>query len=352
MDLDTVPTKFARSLLSLASEQGYDSQGILKVAGIGFNPMNSRSPGYQATMSAMQYTRLYQQVVSLLQDQAFGLMLGKAMTPGAFRMLCYCIIGCENLGAAIKRACEFFRTFYDADAQIHLDTRRDNAIVGYASVKKGFAGERVDTADLYSLSVWHRFFCWLIGSTIELKEVRFSGQAPGHKTRVQKYQELFGCQVYYGQLRDEFVFDTRYLKYPIVHNERSLKEFLRTAPYPLMVMNKARDEGSLVARVRAMIGKDFSQGFPGFEQITEALNMSAPTLRRRLKREGTTFQKLKDESRCEAACAYLSNSELSINAVAALMGFTDPSAFHRCFKKWTGMTPGEYRVTERDNPNH
>ena len=263
-------------------------------------------------------------------------------------MLCYCIIGCENLGKAISRACEFFRTFYDADAQIHLDTRRESAIVGYSSVKKGFAGERVDVADLYRLSIWHRLFCWLIGGSIDLKEVRFAGQAPTDKSRVAKYQQLFGCQVYYGQLRDEFVFDTRYLNFPLVHNERSLKDFLRAAPYPLMVMSNARDDGSLVARVRAMIGQDFSQGFPSFERITEALNMSAPTLRRRLKKEGTTFQQLKDECRRDAACAYLSNSELSINAVAALMGFTDPSAFHRCFKKWTSMTPGEFRQVERD----
>ena len=74
--------------------------------------------------------------------------------------------------------------------------------------------------------------------------------------------------------------------------------------------------------------------------------MSAPTLRRRLKKEGTTFQQLKDECRRDASMGYLSNPDLSINAVAALMGFTDPSAFHRSFKKWTGLTPGEYRQQE------
>ena len=72
--------------------------------------------------------------------------------------------------------------------------------------------------------------------------------------------------------------------------------------------------------------------------------MSAPTLRRRLKREGTTFQQLKDQCRREAAQEYLARADLSINAVASQLGFTDPSAFHRSFKKWTGQTPGEYRA--------
>jgi AraC-like DNA-binding protein len=96
-----------------------------------------------------------------------------------------------------------------------------------------------------------------------------------------------------------------------------------------------------------MMGHDFSNGFPGFETISSALSMSAPTLRRRLKREGTTFQQLKDTVRCEAAKLSLDRPEFSINEVALQMGFTDPSAFHRSFKKWTGQTPGQFRASRR-----
>jgi AraC-like DNA-binding protein len=78
--------------------------------------------------------------------------------------------------------------------------------------------------------------------------------------------------------------------------------------------------------------------------------MSAPTLRRRLKREGTTFQQLKDDARCEADKLCLNRQELSINEVALQMGFTDPSAFHRSFKKWTGQTPGQFRTSLRRKP--
>lgn len=347
MDAETVPTRFARSLLNLLVERGYDYSGILEAAGIHFDPMDSRSPGYLDQISAMQYTRLYQHVLSMLQDETFGLMLGRGVTPGAFRMMCYCILGCDNLGKAIRRACEFYRTFFHGEARMFIDAQREYASVGYRGRQDEVGHDyEVGAADVYGLSVWHRFYCWLIGNTIELTEVHFRGRAPDSEERREKYEQLFGCPVLYRRQRDEFVFETRYLSYPLVHTEESLKEFLRSAPYPLMVMSRNSDDGSLVARVRAMIGHDFSQGFPSFERITEALNMSAPTLRRRLKKEGKTFQQIKDECRSDAAMAYLSNSDLSINAVAALMGFTDPSAFHRCFKKWTGMTPGEYRLTE------
>ena len=348
MDADSLPTKFARSLLSLVEERGYDYRAILEFSGIDFNPMDAKSPGYQNHISAMQYTRLYQQVLSLLQDETFGLLQGSGVTPGAFRMMCYCILGCENLGKAIKRACDFYRTFFRNEAQISFYRIGASASVGYSGARDGALAEtEVEAADVYGLSVWHRFYCWLVGTPIELREVHFARREPENSERRAKYERLFDCPVLYGQERDEILFDVRFLEYPLVHTEESLKKFLRSAPYPLMVMSNSRDDNSLVARVRAMIGHDFSQGSPNFERITSALNMSAPTLRRRLKKEGTSFQVLKDECRRDAAINYLCNSELSINAIAALMGFTDPSAFHRCFKKWTGMTPGEYRQSER-----
>jgi AraC-like DNA-binding protein len=71
--------------------------------------------------------------------------------------------------------------------------------------------------------------------------------------------------------------------------------------------------------------------------------MSARTLHRRLTQEGTSFQQLKDGFRAGLARHYLSRQELSIDAIATLMGFQDNSAFYRSFRKWTGMSPGEYR---------
>ena len=59
----------------------------------------------------------------------------------------------------------------------------------------------------------------------------------------------------------------------------------------------------------------------------------------------TTYQEFKDHTRRDAAEQLLSRPELKINAVAAMLGFDEPSAFHRSFKKWTGNTPGEYRQT-------
>jgi AraC-like DNA-binding protein len=71
--------------------------------------------------------------------------------------------------------------------------------------------------------------------------------------------------------------------------------------------------------------------------------MSPRTLHRKLTIEATSFQLIKDEYRKQLAIHYIARPELTIDAIAALMGFQDNSAFYRSFKKWTGLSPGSYR---------
>ena len=103
------------------------------------------------------------------------------------------------------------------------------------------------------------------------------------------------------------------------------------------------DDKSLKSQVMAIIGKDFSRDLPSADEVAHVLHMSVSTLRRRLLEEETSYQKIKDDCRKEGAINYMNSPQLSINDVASLMGFDEPSAFFRSFKKWTQMTPGEYR---------
>jgi len=340
---DRVPTRFVRTLLRMVGDRGYDFRAMLAGAGIGFDPMDESHPAYRNEISAMQYSRVYQGVLSLLQDETFGTTGSELGAPGAFRMMCYCIISCGNLGQAIQRASEFYRTFFDERSQLFVNFSEQYARVGYRTLA-GDGRLRVGAQEAYGLSMWHRFFGWLCGRPLDLRRVDFAGDPP---ERLEKYERLFGCPLYFRQASDLLYFDSSCLAWPVVHTEHSLREFLRTAPYQLLLMENDPDGNNLSAQVKAMIGYDFSEGFPAFETISSALNISAPTLRRRLKREGTTFQKLKDEARCEAAKLCLDRHELSIGDVALQMGFTDPSAFHRSFKKWTGQTPGQFRAARR-----
>lgn len=340
MSTDSISTRYARALLNLVAEKGDSRERALAAAGIDFDPARPDADSYRPEISALQYSRLYRRVLGILHDESVGVSSARAVSPGAFRMMCYAIIHSGNLGRALYRASEFFQIFFDHEAMLTLHQEDGVAAMGYIREIAGDA-DVVDDLEAHGLAMWHRFCGWLTGRVIELTEVGFQGGAP---TPSARYRRLFGCPVHYGRAATELVFDAECLQWPLVHTEHSLNAFLRTAPYRLMMMPARAADSSLIGRVRAMLGHDFSRGFPSFVDIATALNMSAPTLRRRLKGEGKTFQQLKDECRCDAAIAHLRRPELSINAVATLMGFTDPSAFHRSFKKWTGMPPGEYRA--------
>jgi AraC-like DNA-binding protein len=72
--------------------------------------------------------------------------------------------------------------------------------------------------------------------------------------------------------------------------------------------------------------------------------MTGRSLQRRLKDEGTVFQSVRDEMRRDLADHYLGQG-MSFAEISFLLGFSEPSAFFRAFKRWTGLTPLERRGT-------
>ena len=133
---DRVPTRFVKTMLRKASEQGFDFDTILTSAGVDFDPLDENDPNYRNEISAMQYSRIYQHVLALLQDETFGVTGTELVAPGAFRMMCYCIISCGNLGQAIQRASEFYRTFFDERSQLYANFSDQYARVGYRTIQR------------------------------------------------------------------------------------------------------------------------------------------------------------------------------------------------------------------------
>lgn len=346
---ESVPAQFAGSLARMLAARGVDPRRACEESGVDPALLDDPARFRDATVPIAAYSQLYRRVMTTLQDETFGLRRDVGMNPGAFRIMCFSLLSCPNLGRAIRRVVEFHRVFFAGKLELRLVADAASArleIIAAPEVRldqpePGAPMSAVEAA--CCLSMWHRFFGWLIGHPIPLESVQLTGRRPA---ALQRYRQLFGCDVEVEAATPALAFPVGYLGYPLVHTEDSLRDFLRTAPYQLLIMPADSGKLSLVDQVRSLIGHDFSRGFPGFERITELLHMSAPTLRRRLKREGTTFQELKDACRRDASIDYLRRPELSINDVAILMGFTDPSAFYRSFKKWTGCTPGEYRSRE------
>ena len=98
-----------------------------------------------------------------------------------------------------------------------------------------------------------------------------------------------------------------------------------------------------VREIRRSLMARISQGDTEIESVARALATSSRSLQRRLAAAGTSFQEVLDATRRDVAGRYLEDRTLSVGEVAYLLGYSEPAAFHRAFKRWNGITPLEFR---------
>jgi AraC-like DNA-binding protein len=334
---DDVPMAFAKTLLVQARNFGQDVEDIVRASGFPFNPLEEQPA---VAVSVEQYSRLCMALFQRLGDEAGGIIQGVRTPLGATRMLAYSMIRCRDLQHALERAIEFNAACRERPEGIlhHSITRRDERLARLAYLSA--QGGRDQSGVLCSMAVWLRFCSWLIGRDIEPLAAGCAGREPRNRAGLQHF---FPCPVHFGEAVNWIDFPAALLAAPVLRNEAQLESFLRVAPYHAVIKPVAGEQ-SLSARIRELIGQDFQREPPDFGELTRRLNLSARTLRRRLAAEGTSYQRLKDHARRDAAIAYLRDPELTVSDVAELVGFSDASAFHRSFKRWTGKSPGDYRL--------
>ncbi|HEY3655584.1 MAG TPA: AraC family transcriptional regulator [Steroidobacteraceae bacterium] len=101
---------------------------------------------------------------------------------------------------------------------------------------------------------------------------------------------------------------------------------------------------NIVARVREVLTQRLPGSEPSQEAVAEVLNVSARTLQRKLGDSGTTFKEIFDETRHAMALAYLGSPQHSVNEITHLLGFSCSSSFTRAFRRWTGLSPSDWRA--------
>jgi AraC-like DNA-binding protein len=106
----------------------------------------------------------------------------------------------------------------------------------------------------------------------------------------------------------------------------------------------AEDHRTSVA-VRAIVVSRLGHGVPEIRTVARQLAMAPRTLQRRLSAEGVSYHEVVDLARRETAERLLADATLAVGEIGFLLGFSEPSAFHRAFKRWHDVTPQEYRQT-------
>lgn len=312
-----------------------DTLECLRRQGVAVEPLLTQvglPPVITGPVPAEQYGALWHAVAQIMDDEFFG-EGARPMRAGSFALLCQAILSTVTLEHALRRALRFLRSV--------LDDPHGELVVkdGLAQIVLKDSGE-ARSAFAYR-TFWiivHGVNCWLIGRRVPIRWVDFRCSAPSTGT---DYRLFFGAPVRFDQPQTRLVFDAEFLKLPPIRDERALKDFLRKAPANILV--RYRHDIGLCAAIRSLLLATAPSDWPGFDALAGRMRTTAPSLRRRLKLEGQTYRSIKDDLRRELAMQALAEDRVSVAQLAARLGFSEPSAFHRAFRKWTGKSPALFR---------
>jgi AraC-like DNA-binding protein len=339
LEKGSIAISFVHEALACIRSRGLDQSALLLQAGISPELLVSTS----ARVSSRQYGALWHLIAQTLDDEFFG-MDSHRMKAGSFTLLCHAVIHSNTLERALLRAMRFLRLVLD-DMAGELSRDGDTAHILLKDLPASTQGTSdspatVKRAFAYGtyLIMLHGLACWLVGRRIPLSTADFCCAEPGFS---DEWRTLFSRNLNFNQAHCRISFPSRYLDMANIQNERTMKEFLRSAPANFLIKYKNSD--SLSAKIRRRLREWSPAAWPDFDTLAHQLNASPATLRRRLDDEGESYRAIMDELRRDLAISLLSDTQLSMSDIAGELGFAESSAFHRAFKKWTGTRPGEYR---------
>lgn len=329
-DASTVPMSFVHSLLGGTPLDPPGQADALVRAGIAPALLGAET----ARVTTEQFATLYQLLARELDDELPG-MFSRPVRAGAFKFLCLSLMESANLQTALFRFTRFFHLVLDDFA---IELARQDGLIRMALVPQTPAAPANTFGQEIMLKLIHGVASWLTGHRMLLARVDCAYPRPRHAS---EYGFLYPGPVHFGQPLSALYFEAGQLATPIRQDRKSLNTFLARAPGDWLFVSF--EEHPVSQRLREYLAPRLERPTAAGEAAA-ALHHSLRTLTRRLADEGTTFQALKDELRRDTAIRRLTTSDTPIAVIGQELGFEDPNAFHRAFKKWTGSTPGAYRV--------
>lgn len=325
----TVSIELVHEALHAALLRNLDISHVLKVANLDRELLQSA----RARIPAAAYSRMWIALANLMDDEFFGLD-SHGLRRGGYALMTRAAIGASSLEHALRRTLRFLHTTLD-DFHGELIRTDDEARI---VLHDGGVMRR-----LFGYGTWfilvHGLACWLVHRRIPLREMQFRCPAPLDDSH---YRTRFCQNLVFDGASTHITFDSALLDLGIVETVDTVDTFLREAPANLLV--QYRNESSTNAIVRRRLRNQSPDQWPELDRIAQDLHISGTTLQRRLQQEGLSYQRLKDDLRRDIAIDLLSATSVTVAEVAVRTGFQETSAFHRAFKKWTGVSPGAYRA--------
>lgn len=322
--LVTWVTAFGRAL----DAAGCDGSALLAEAGFD----RSHLGGPDARCPLTKTGRLWRVALEATGDEAFGVKLASYFTHTAFHALGYGLSASSSLKEAFERLQHYSHVvsdavgyrFYRCGAEYHF----------YIEPRTEVPIESID-----ALVGMHLRMCRsLIGRDFSPLSVELRRPRP---TVIEDFERLWRAPLHFNAEHNRLRFDPASIERVLDSGNPELARLSDavSARYLTRI-----ERHNMEARVRTVLTQRLQHSEPTEEQVAEILNVSARTLQRKLGDSGTTFTRIVDETRHAQALALFSRPQMSVNEVTHLLGFSCSSSFTRAFRRWTGLSPSEWRA--------
>jgi AraC-like DNA-binding protein len=328
----TIQAKAAEKIIRAAAVHGVKPEELYRSVGLDDSALldpDNRIP-------FAQLVALYEKAAELTGDDNFGLHIGEAIHPSAFDVVGYSALNSPTIGAAFTRVARYHSIWTDG-ALFTLELSGNTGAIVYRYADTSISEHRHDSE--MTLATVTTLCRNIASPDFTPIAVEFQHEAPADIT---EHLRLFRCPVRFGAPSNRFTFISDFLSLPIARADASLCAVLDRHAEELLAKYPPRD--SLVAQVQSIIANEFRGGDLSLERVADQLSLTPRTLQRKLHELGTSHNELLDQMRRQLAMRYLREPEMAICEVAYLLGFSESSSFHRAFKRWTGITPKEFRV--------
>ena len=309
-----------------------DKDAFLKT--IGIDPESLNSP--DAYIPLETYLFIEEEAARYANDPSFGFHMGQYAEAGSWSILGYMMMNCQNLGEAFEKSARYSRiigNLIEGNANLRLNKIKVTLTVPpHAPKMPRHCFESAITSSV-------RMMRTLTGEEINPLEVTFAYPEP---ESIAEYEQFFNCPVKFGQKDNSLTIALKVIFTPILFaNPELLEYFENYAQEFLAEMERQTEYASTVTRIllSQLDDEDLS-----IKKVAREMSVSVRTLQNRLKEEGVVFSDLLKDVREKLAKKYL-RENYTVEDITYLLGFSEPSVFQKAFKKWSGVTPRQYRAT-------
>jgi AraC-like DNA-binding protein len=260
--------------------------------------------------------------------------MGPVTPIGAYPLLDYLVVTSDTVARALEQLVRFFHI---TDAPMTWRMVRDGDVVRMV-VEPG--SDRIGTE--YTLSIGLHHLRDETEGRLRVSSVSLMFE-PEDKRDLER---LFGCSIEAPSTWSGFEIRREMLDVPLRRRDPALRGVLEGHAATIVAARgdpSANEDRQASTMVRAILVSSLASGVPSIDVVSRQLNMAVRTLQRRLSAEGLSYEQLADDARRAAAERLLADAALSVGDIGYLLGFSEPSAFHRAFKRWHDETPREYR---------